>query len=714
MLKSYLVMAKRRPGRPRGSKNRSASNVFSGIQNLGGDIDPKAAREASGIILFVLAIIILLGLFGWGGSFGVFINDFLSKLIGRTIIILPLVLMVFSIALFYPEKLALSVFTFIGLLGFVASFAGMFQIFVIPEDALDWALLGGGGGKLGYYIQLFMLKFFNVPLSFFILLALAIIFFLMTSNTSIREIIASFKKDKDETKPKENIHINEPGGKMSLKDLKRNSQVKEPAYEPMMVGDDTGWKFPPLDLLDATSTRPDAGNIQGNAGIIQKTLANFAVNVSMGDVNVGPTVTQYTLKPEEGVKLNKITNLDRDLSLALASHPIRIEAPIPGKSLVGIEVPNKSSAIVRLRSIMETETYEKRHSKLSVVLGLDVAGHPQIADITKMPHLLIAGATGSGKSVCINTLICSLLYQNTPQQLKMILVDPKRVELSLYNGIPHLLTPVIHEPDKTVSALKWAVAEMENRYRILQTAGKRNIEEYNSSRGKEGMPYILIVIDELADLMAASANEVESLICRLAQMARAVGMHLLVATQRPSVDVITGLIKANVTTRIAFSVASQVDSRTILDQAGAEKLLGMGDMLFVSAETPKPKRIQGALVSEKEVKAVAEFIKNQGEPEFNEEILKQPVRGSADFNTPDDDLFLDAADCVIRTGKASASLLQRRLRIGYARAARLLDLLEERGIIGPADGARPRDVLISDISEVLDEEEIDPDQPDEK
>jgi S-DNA-T family DNA segregation ATPase FtsK/SpoIIIE len=699
-------MAKRRPGRPRGSKNKSAKKALAGMKNVASDIDPLAAREASGIIIFVFAVIVLLGLFGWGGSFGTIVNEFLSKWIGRTIVILPLVLMVFSVALFYPEKLALSYLTLIGLVGFVASFAGMFQIFVAPEDALYWSEIGGGGGMIGYYIQTFMLRFFNAPLSFFILLALSIIFFLMTSNTSIREIIASFKKEGDEAKPKENIHINEPGGKLSLKDLKKAAPPKEAAVAPMTVGDDSGWKFPPLDLLDATSSRPDAGNIQGNAGVIQKTLSNFGLNASMGDVNVGPTVTQYTLKPEEGVKLNKITALDRDLSLALAAHPIRIEAPIPGKSLVGVEIPNKASAIVRLRSIMETETYEKRRSKLSVVLGLDVAGHPQIADITKMPHLLIAGATGSGKSVCINTILISLLYQNTPRELKMILVDPKRVELSLYNGIPHLLTPVVHEADKTVSALKWAIAEMENRYKTLQTAGKRNIEEYNSAKGQERMPYILIVIDELADLMATSANEAEGHIVRLAQLARAVGIHLILATQRPSVDVITGLIKANVTTRVAFSVASQVDSRTILDQAGAEKLLGMGDMLFVSAETPKPKRIQGSLVSEKEVSGVVDFIKKQGEPEYNEEILKQPVKGSGDFGAPDDDMFLDAADCVIRAGKASASLLQRRLRIGYARAARLLDLLEERGIIGPADGARPRDVLVSDISEVLDEEDL--------
>lgn len=699
-------MAKRKPGRPKGSKNKSSKGI-------GGKLKPEfnnlMLREASGVILFVIAVIILLGIFGMAGSLGVTLNEILLKGIGWAIFILPIVLMVFSVALFYPEKLTLSAYTFIGLFGFVTSFAGMFQIFIDPADALERAQMGSGGGYLGYGIQQFMLQFFNAPLSFFILVATAIVFFLIASNTSIRELIKGLKKEgSEEVKPRETIKVNEPAGaKVNLADLKKQSTPAKPEYTPMMVGDDTGWKFPPLDLLDATSSRPDAGNIQGNAGIIQKTLSNFGVEVSMGDVNVGPTVTQYTLKPDEGVKLTKITTLDKDLALSLAAHPIRIEAPIPGKSLVGVEVPNKASAIVRLRAILETETWKNRRSNLSIVLGLDVAGHPQIADITKMPHLLIAGATGSGKSVCINTLILSLLYQNTPQQLKMILVDPKRVELSPYNAVPHLLTPVVVEPDKTVSALKWAVAEMEQRYKILQQAGKRNITEYNATKGKEGMPYIVIVIDELADLMAVAASEVESLICRLAQMARAVGMHLVVATQRPSVDVITGLIKANIPTRIAFSVASQVDSRTILDQSGAEKLLGMGDMLFVSADTPKPKRIQGSLVVEKEVKGITDFLKDQGEPEYNEEILKQATKvGGGDLGAPDDDLFLDAADCVIRAGKGSASLLQRRLRIGYARAARLLDLLEERGIIGPADGARPRDVLVSDISEVLDEEEL--------
>lgn len=700
-------MAKHRgPGRPKGSKNKSSGG---GLKKLKPQFSEKVVREISAVALFSFSVILFLSIFGWAGNFGIAANDFFSGLIGWGTYLLPFILAVFSVGLFLPEKLTLTFWTYVGLGGFIAAFAGMFQL-ASPDRLSDLSSVGAGGGLIGYYVQLFMLNFLNVPLSFFVLLALAIIFFLVGSNSSIRDILTGLKDNsEDPAAPKgnKNVKINEPtGGALKSAPIEIKKPKVEAPYEPMKVGDDSGWKFPPLDLLDSTSQRPDAGNIQGNANVIQKTLANFSVDVTMGDVNVGPTVTQYTLKPEEGVKLNKITNLDRDLALALAAHPIRIEAPIPGKSLVGVEIPNKSSAIVRLRSIMETETWKNRRSSLSVVLGLDVAGHPQIADITKMPHLLIAGATGTGKSVCINTLLLSMLYQNSPSQLKMILVDPKRVELSLYNNIPHLLTPVITEPDKTVSALKWAVAEMEHRYRILQQAGKRNIAEYNASKGKDGMPFIVIVIDELAELMQVSASEVEGYIVRLAQLARAVGMHLILATQRPSVNVITGLIKANVTTRVAFSVASQVDSRTILDQAGAEKLLGMGDMLFISAETPKPKRIQGAFVNEKEVNAIVDFIKSQGEPEYDEEIIKQQTKMSGgDLGAPDDDLFIDAADCVIAAGKGSASLLQRRLRIGYARAARLLDLLEERGIIGPADGARPRDVLVSDISEVLDEAE---------
>ncbi|MBI3232296.1 MAG: DNA translocase FtsK, partial [Candidatus Doudnabacteria bacterium] len=409
-------------------------------------------------------------------------------------------------------------------------------------------------------------------------------------------------------------------------------------------------------------------------------------------------VTQYTLRPAAGIRLSQIGALQDNLALALAAHSIRMELPIPGKALVGIEVPNKSTAIVRIRDCLQTPQFVDYKSKLALALGRDVAGNPQVADLAKMPHLLIAGATGTGKSVAINSLFISLLYRNTPQDVKFIVIDPKRVELNLYNGIPHLLTPVIIDHEKAVNALKWSVAEMDRRYRLLSEIGKRNIVEYNEMSGL-AMPYIVILVDELADLMAVAQADVEAAIVRLAQMARAVGIHLVVATQRPSVDIITGLIKANITSRVAFAVASQVDSRTILDTSGAEKLLGNGDMLYINAEFNKPRRIQGAFIGEKEVRKVVDFFKVQaGAPIYNEEILEKPkknigIPGFEGSDGEDDDPLLEeAAEEVRRAGKASASLLQRRLRVGYARAARLLDILEAKGIIGPGEGAKPREV----------------------
>lgn len=694
---------KRRPGRPKGSTNKNKAK-----DREQSTINPNTVRDIIAIILFIFAFIILVSFFGFGGSFGNALNSDLRVMFGWTTFFLPIIMAAFGYALFRTDFEYNKKTTYLGIFLIITSFSGLFHIFYNLENSLDVAQNGSGGGYLGYYVQKLMLTILNAPVSFVVLLALAVVGILLSTNASIRELL---RRNQEEAKPslKNDIKIHETTSvRPNLAELRRNEKKDHIETPSMTVGDVSGWKFPSTELLEEMTTRADSGNVRENAGVIQKTLGNFGIEVSMSDVNVGPTVTQYTLKPTDGVKLEKITGLDKNLALSLAAHPIRIEAPIPGKSLVGIEVPNKKSQIVRMRNIMESETFKNRKSQLSVVLGLDVAGHPQIADITKMPHLLIAGTTGSGKSVCINTLLTSLLYQNSPNQLKMILVDPKRVELTLYNDMPHLLTPVIVEQDKTVSALKWAVAEMEHRYRVLQQAGKRNINDYNESKGTEAMPYIVIVIDELADLMAVSANEVEGLIIRLAQMARAVGIHLIVATQRPSVDVITGLIKANISTRIAFAVASNADSRTILDQGGAEKLLGNGDMLFVSAEISKPRRIQGAFVSEKEVRSVTDFVKNQGKPEYNEEILLQNVRsgsGGDMYGAPDDDLFLEAAECVIRTGKASASLLQRRLRIGYARAARLLDLLEERGVVGPADGARPRDVMVEDINDIISETE---------
>ncbi|TSC96505.1 MAG: DNA segregation ATPase FtsK/SpoIIIE, S-DNA-T family, partial [Candidatus Berkelbacteria bacterium Licking1014_2] len=447
------------------------------------------------------------------------------------------------------------------------------------------------------------------------------------------------------------------------------------------------------------------GNVHKNVETIQKTLADFGISVAMSDVNVGPTVTQYTLKPAEGVKLANIVARNNDLSLSLAAHPIRIEAPIPGKSAVGIEVPNKTPALVTLREVLESKEFKNSKSNLTLSLGRDVAGQPIIQDLKNMPHLLIAGATGSGKSICLHSIVIGFLYQNSPADLRLIMIDPKRVEFTFYNDMAHLLAPVITDVDKIVSALKWVIAEMDRRFNLLQKTNHRNIESYNQRPdGEEGkLPYLVIIIDELADLMAQAANEVEGAIVRLAQLARATGIHLILATQRPSVDVITGLIKANITSRIAFAVASGVDSRTILDTSGAEKLLGKGDMLFLGNDLGKPRRLQGSFLTDKEIQSVVEFIKNERQVQYDSSVVEfyggQKSGGWSDgAGAADDELYEEARAVVTQSGKASASLLQRRLRIGYARAARLLDIMEEHGVIGPADGARPRDILSQHIS----------------
>ncbi len=460
-------------------------------------------------------------------------------------------------------------------------------------------------------------------------------------------------------------------------------------------------ELPPVNLLISRKEKPTSGDIRSSMQLISDTLKEFHIGVEMGEVKVGPTVTQYSLKPDKGVKLSKITTLSNDLALALAAHPIRIEAPIPGKSLVGIEVPNFKTAMVSFRELLESEAFMARPHNMMVGLGKDVGGKVWFADLPRMPHLLIAGTTGSGKTVCMNTIILSLLYQNTAETLRFIMVDPKRVELTLYNGIPHLLTPVITNAQKTINALKWAIGEMERRFELLSQAHNRDILTYNSENPDKKIPHIVFVIDELADLMATAAGEVEAGIIRLAQMARAVGIHLIVATQRPSVDVITGLMKANIPARIAFSVASVVDSRTILDSPGAEKLLGRGDMLFQTAELSKPVRVQGAYISEEEMKKVVEYLKSGETPVYDESIVEKPNANGAGSmfggsNDGRDELFDEAKSAILEAGKASASLLQRRLKVGYARAARLLDELESAGIIGPGDGAKPREILVTE------------------
>lgn len=474
--------------------------------------------------------------------------------------------------------------------------------------------------------------------------------------------------------------------------------------------EDEHYEFPPIQLLSEGEKKGVKGGkkaVADTATKLQKTLYSFGVSAKVENVSVGPAITRYELKPAEGVRVSKIANLADDIALNLAAETIRIEAPIPGKQAVGIEVPNKENEIVPLRDIIDSETFKNHKSKLAFALGKDVAGNEVVTDIAKMPHVLIAGATGSGKSVCINTLISSIIYKAKPSEVKLVMVDPKVVELSVYNGIPHLLIPVVTDPKKAAGALAWAVQEMVNRYSLFASKNVRDIKGYNEALDNEGegqkLPQIVIIIDELSDLMMVSPKDVEDSICRLAQMARAAGMHLVIATQRPSVDVITGIIKANVPSRISFAVSSQVDSRTILDMAGAEKLLGKGDMLFYPAGAPKPTRIQGAFVSDKEVEKIVDFIKNNGEATYNDEIIKQIENANstdkevdmADEDDNTDPLLMEAIDVVVETGQASTSFIQRRFKVGYARAGRIVDQMEERGVISGFQGSKPREVLMT-------------------
>lgn len=495
---------------------------------------------------------------------------------------------------------------------------------------------------------------------------------------------------------------------------KKSDQVKD---HPQGLSDTTVntkqlvWEYPPLSLLSKSrGGEADRGDVKENAQIIENTLDSFGIQAKVVEVNYGPSVTQYALRISQGTKLSKITNLSTDLALALAASTgqIRIEAPIPGRSLVGIEVPNHAAEFVTLKTMLSAPQMKKHKSKLAWALGINVSGKPLIADVASMPHMLIAGATGSGKSVGINAFMCSVLFRASPAEVKFILVDPKRVELTGYNKIPHLLTPVIVDPKKVVSALKWAVVEMEGRYKKLAEVGVKNITAYNELAGFAAMPSIVIVIDELADVILFSPSEVEEAVTRIAQMARAVGIHLVLSTQRPSVDIITGLIKANIPARIAFNVSSMTDSRVILDQPGAEKLLGKGDMLFIPPTQAKPVRIQGTYVTERETKKLIDFLKSQGqEPEYEDEITEKFEPG-VDINAPVgpggeevDELFDAAVKLFAKYDKASASLIQRRLSVGYARAARILDQLHDAGLVAPHNGPKARDVHMEAVRQYL-------------
>ena len=688
----------------------------------------ETLRAIVAIIFFVLALFLILSAFGKGGLLGGKSFEILKYLFGVGYYLLPIIFLILCVSFFRSLHKRLALTESIG--GFV---------FFISSLALVHISLPSRGGIVGEFISKPLLSLFDSYVSVIILIALIIISLLTIFDIPLTFtfITSIFKKKKinEEDSLEPELIISNPESLNLQKDkekiennIKKNTNeviekdsVKKDEFgiSPLLWN---GKEFtpPPLSLLEEDRGKPGVGDIKANSNIIKRTLQNFGIQVEMDEISIGPSITRYALKPAEGVKLSRIVGLQSDLALALAAHPIRIEAPIPGKSLVGIEIPNSTKTTVGLGTLLSSPEFQNSDKPLLVSLGKGISGISFFGNLAKAPHLLIAGATGSGKSVTIHAVITSLLYRNSPDNLKFIMVDPKRVELTLYNKIPHLLTPVITDAKKAILALKWAAKEMDRRYDILQAESLQNIASYHKNvlepelkkaikdkkteKQIETMPYIVIVIDELADIMSSYPRELESAIVRLAQMSRAVGIHLILSTQRPSVNIITGLIKANIPSRIALQVASQIDSRTILDGSGAEKLLGAGDMLYLSGDMSQPQRIQSAYISEDEVKSVVKYLVQSYENEIPSEInLTGNTREESSniFESTldnekiedDDDLYEEARQTIIEAGKASTSYLQRKLGIGYARAARLIDILEERGVIGPGSGAKPREVL---------------------
>jgi S-DNA-T family DNA segregation ATPase FtsK/SpoIIIE len=706
------------------SKNKKSKGVNGKIKKPISDKDSFLSHQAKNLIiavfLFVLAILISLSFLGKAKEGGKFIFVFLNFFIGKIVFFIPLFLILIGLLLIGLRERKVFISVFVGLSILILALSGLMEVLDVSQER--------AGGVLGYGLTWPFLKFFGDLATMILFLSLVFISFLILWDFMPKkpkkddEELEDFKKKnlKKEQKPKHPfLKLKLPALDMGMGDEKKElSKIplqikgKKDIFAAELNG---GYKIPPIELLSSFKQAPLISDTNNTSLIIQRTLANFGISVEMGEVNVGPTVTQYTLVPAEGVKITKITTLNNDLALALAAHPIRIEAPIPGKSLVGIEVPNKTRAIVGLRELISQSKFQES-SSLVFALGENVSGVPTFGDLQKMPHLLVAGSTGAGKTIFLQTLILSLIWRNSPQILRLILIDPKRVEFPIYNSLPHLLTPVVCNAQKAVQILNWLVAEMERRFKILSEVQARDIQSFNkkissSAKLKEDygiMPFFVVIVDELADLMAIKGKEAEAGIIRLSQLARAVGIHLVLATQRPSVDVITGLIKANFTSRIAFLAASQIDSRTILDTTGAETLLGNGDMLFLSSEIIKPKRIQGCFVTQKEVQKVIDFIqkenksleeKEEVKETLSAELEQQDAEGISEDYDYEDNLYEDAKKIVFEHKKASASLLQRRLKIGYARAARLLDILENKGVIGPGEGAKPREIYLDQFEQ---------------
>ncbi|MFC1645736.1 DNA translocase FtsK [Candidatus Omnitrophota bacterium] len=688
--------------------------------------------------------------------FGAYLSGALYFAFGHASYLIPLILFIFSIKWFKRIEVSVGAARLIGLVIAFLAFSSFFAVFATENNAIRFYRGGMVGlvfsdfltnyfGRIGAYVIIASLGLLSLPLvaeiSIIPLFSLFKQFSLFATNLvskigrlrfpkislpnfQAKTRIPSIKnprKIEPQPKPKTTQALGNngksvPEPKIGISGLfkKPKIQIAKPALkqnekpsvkdEPVREVDDADYVLPSINLLESPpplSMRQIKDDLEANARILADTLSDFGINVRVSNVERGPVITRYELEPAPGVKIQKIVTLSDDISLAMKATSVRIVAPIPGKSAVGIEVPNSHSSFVYLKEVLEASEFKKEKSKLTLALGKDIAGKPIVADLGDMPHLLIAGTTGSGKTVCVNSIIMSMLTNATPSEVKFLMVDPKMVELAPFNGLPHLLCPVVTEAKKVSSALQWVVKEMEERYQLLAKEGVRNIEYYNQK--KQRLPYIVVIIDELADLMVVAQNHIEEAITRLAQLSRAVGIHLILATQRPSVNVITGVIKANFPARISFQVASKVDSRTVLDMNGADKLLGKGDMLFLKPGEAKPIRAQGSFLQDSEIEKVTEFICNQAEPVYDEDIIKTQEKSDIVGHFEKDELFDTAVKLILESQHASVSILQRRLRLGYTRAARLIDMMEEEGIIGAFRGSKPREILVDKDSYLKEE-----------
>lgn len=706
-------------------------------------IKKETTHTVSGVVLIILGLLVAVSFSGQGELLAK-VNQFLIDRLGLSMLFLPFVFISSGLVMFQSKWKWSKPHVLLGVILLMVGSAGVLKTGDIGENTfLNLAKLLSPSGAYVIFLGILL-----IGLLIMLQLSFVEIFEAITKYRENRvkkqdeKVTKKVEKEIDKAKGFQLPKLSLPFGKKAEIKINQADEATEkpaetqpgtavegkaPAAAPVDSDRPAGltdatvntrqiiWEYPPLSLLSsARGGEADRGDVKENAQIIENSLESFGIKAKVAEVNYGPSVTQYALDISKGTKLSRITNLSTDLALALAAPTgqIRIEAPIPGRSLVGIEVPNHTAEFVTLKTMLSAPQMKKHKSKLAWAMGINVSGKPLIADIATMPHILVAGATGSGKSVGINSFLCSVLFRASPAEVKFILVDPKRVELTGFNGIPHLLTPVIVDPKKVISALKWAVVEMENRYKKLSEVGVKNIAGYNELAGFAAMPSIVIVIDELADVMLFSPSEVEEAITRIAQMARAVGIHLVLSTQRPSVDIITGLIKANIPARVAFNVSSMTDSRVILDQPGAEKLLGRGDMLFIPPTQSKPMRIQGTYVNDEETKQLIDFLKSQGQqPDYEEEIISKyksmvVVGGSVGLGNKDNDpLFTEAVKLFAQYDKASSSLIQRRLSVGYARAARILDQLHDAGLVGAHEGSKPREVNMEAIKAYLSQPE---------